>query len=101
MHSYIQLQTHLLIDDTHHVRISEIGLYHWDAIVNMSLSQATKPGPRWTPPEYFIEDNPTPDVKYDVYAFGMTIYEVRCPLAIHSNLSGIHLDLLCSHCSHP
>ncbi|XP_078583945.1 uncharacterized protein LOC144866449 isoform X2 [Branchiostoma floridae x Branchiostoma japonicum] len=67
----------VLLDGDFHVKISDFGLSKWKAESRV-VTQISPEGSTIThaPPEYFADINLAPNTKFDVYSFGVLLWEI-------------------------
>ncbi|XP_051935148.1 ankyrin repeat and protein kinase domain-containing protein 1 [Hippocampus zosterae] len=71
--------SNILIDDHLHVKISDFGLIHWEEGTNKKLfvEHLTARGNiSYIPPEIFSQSCDPPGFSFDVYSFGIVIWEI-------------------------
>ncbi|XP_076781208.1 ankyrin repeat and protein kinase domain-containing protein 1 isoform X2 [Arvicanthis niloticus] len=69
----------ILLDNNMHVKISDFGLSKWmeQSTQKQSIERSALRGTlSYIPPEMFLENNKTPGPEYDVYSFGIVIWEI-------------------------
>ncbi|NWW33261.1 ANKK1 protein, partial [Panurus biarmicus] len=69
----------VLLDGNMHVKISDFGLSKWmeqSSRMQYIESSALRGTLSYIPPEMFLQNSKPPGIKYDVYSFGIVIWEV-------------------------
>ncbi|NXR71290.1 ANKK1 protein, partial [Pycnonotus jocosus] len=69
----------VLLDGNMHVKISDFGLSRWmeqSSRMQYIESSALRGTLSYIPPEMFLQNSKPPGIKYDVYSFGIVIWEV-------------------------
>ncbi|OXB75917.1 UNVERIFIED_CONTAM: hypothetical protein H355_012885 [Colinus virginianus] len=69
----------ILLDGNMHVKISDFGLSKWmeqSSRMQYIESSALRGTLSYIPPEMFLQNTKPPGIKYDVYSFGIVIWEV-------------------------
>ncbi|NWS22530.1 ANKK1 protein, partial [Pachyramphus minor] len=69
----------ILLDGNMHVKISDFGLSKWmeqSSRMQYIESSALRGTLSYIPPEMFLQNSKPPGIKYDVYSFGIVIWEV-------------------------
>ncbi|NWU19333.1 ANKK1 protein, partial [Dyaphorophyia castanea] len=69
----------ILLDGNMHVKISDFGLSRWmeqSSRMQYIESSALRGTLSYIPPEMFLQNSKPPGIKYDVYSFGIVIWEV-------------------------
>ncbi|NXO64452.1 ANKK1 protein, partial [Phainopepla nitens] len=69
----------VLLDGNMHVKISDFGLSKWmeqSSRMQYIESSALRGTLSYIPPEMFLQNSRPPGIKYDVYSFGIVIWEV-------------------------
>ncbi|NXH17937.1 ANKK1 protein, partial [Bucco capensis] len=69
----------ILLDGNMHVKISDFGLSKWmeqSSRMQYIESSALRGTLSYIPPEMFLQNSKPPGTKYDVYSFGIVIWEV-------------------------
>uniref|UniRef100_A0A3Q3J059 Protein kinase domain-containing protein n=1 Tax=Monopterus albus TaxID=43700 RepID=A0A3Q3J059_MONAL len=77
---HLNLKTsNILLDDHLHIKISDYGLIHWeeDMSKNMFMEILTARGSiNYIPPETFSQWPDPPGVTFDIYSFGIVVWEI-------------------------
>uniref|UniRef100_A0A669DWK0 Ankyrin repeat and kinase domain containing 1 n=1 Tax=Oreochromis niloticus TaxID=8128 RepID=A0A669DWK0_ORENI len=77
---HLNLKTsNILVDDHLHIKISDFGLIHWEEGMNKTLfmERLTARGNiSYIPPETFTDSPDPPGTTFDVYSFGIVIWEI-------------------------
>ncbi|NXK37132.1 ANKK1 protein, partial [Piprites chloris] len=69
----------ILLDGNMHVKISDFGLSKWmeqSSRMQYIESSALRGTLSYIPPEMFLQNSKPPGIKYDVYSFGIVVWEV-------------------------
>ncbi|XP_014640636.1 PREDICTED: ankyrin repeat and protein kinase domain-containing protein 1 [Ceratotherium simum simum] len=77
----------ILLDSNMHVKISDFGLSKWmEQSTRMQYIErsALRGTLSYIPPEMFLESNKVPGPKYDVYSFGIVIWELLTQKKLYS-----------------
>uniref|UniRef100_A0A8C5DZT8 Ankyrin repeat and kinase domain containing 1 n=1 Tax=Gouania willdenowi TaxID=441366 RepID=A0A8C5DZT8_GOUWI len=76
---HLNLKTsNILLDDHLHVKISDFGLIHWEEGMGKSFMEhlIERGNISYIPPETFAHNRSPPDYSFDVYSFGIIIWEI-------------------------
>ncbi|KAF3692791.1 Ankyrin repeat and protein kinase domain-containing protein 1 [Channa argus] len=77
---HLNLKTsNILLDDHLHVKISDFGLIHWKEGMSKKLFMehlTAKGNISYVPPETFTQCPDPPGITFDVYSFGIVIWEI-------------------------
>lgn len=88
---HLNLKTsNILLDDHLHVKISDFGLVHWeDSMCKKSFMESlTERGNiSYIPPETFTLNPDPPETAFDVYSFGIVIWEILTQQKPHAGCS--------------
>uniref|UniRef100_A0A3Q0QVL9 Ankyrin repeat and kinase domain containing 1 n=1 Tax=Amphilophus citrinellus TaxID=61819 RepID=A0A3Q0QVL9_AMPCI len=88
---HLNLKTsNILVDDHLHIKISDFGLIHWEEGMNKTLfiEQLTARGNiSYIPPETFTQSPNPPGTTFDVYSFGIVMWEILTQQKPHAGCS--------------
>ncbi|CAJ1065483.1 ankyrin repeat and protein kinase domain-containing protein 1 [Xyrichtys novacula] len=88
---HLNLKTsNILVDDYLHVKIADFGLIHWEEGMNKKLfteSLAARGNISYIPPESFTQGSDPPGTAFDVYSFGIVIWEILTQQKPHTGCS--------------
>uniref|UniRef100_A0A3B5MB06 Ankyrin repeat and kinase domain containing 1 n=1 Tax=Xiphophorus couchianus TaxID=32473 RepID=A0A3B5MB06_9TELE len=77
---HLNLKTsNILLDDHLHVKVSDFGLVHWeDGMCKATFMErlTARGNINYIPPEVFTECSDSPGTAFDVYSFGIVIWEI-------------------------
>ncbi|XP_014862944.1 PREDICTED: ankyrin repeat and protein kinase domain-containing protein 1 [Poecilia mexicana] len=77
---HLNLKTsNILLDDHLHVKVSDFGLVHWeDGMCKVTFMErlTARGNINYIPPEVFTECSDSPGTAFDVYSFGIVIWEI-------------------------
>ncbi|XP_074536304.1 LOW QUALITY PROTEIN: ankyrin repeat and protein kinase domain-containing protein 1 [Halichoeres trimaculatus] len=77
---HLNLKTsNILLDDHLHVKIADFGLIHWEKGLNKKMfieSLTARGNISYIPPETFTQSPDPPGTAFDVYSFGIVIWEI-------------------------
>ncbi|XP_005915890.1 ankyrin repeat and protein kinase domain-containing protein 1 [Haplochromis burtoni] len=77
---HLNLKTsNILVDDHLHIKISDFGLIHWEEGMNKTLFMerlAARGNISYIPPETFTHSPDPPGTTFDVYSFGIVMWEI-------------------------
>lgn len=77
---HLNLKTsNILLDDHLHVKISDFGIVHWeDGMCKTAFMErlTARGNINYIPPEVFTECSDSPGTAFDVYSFGIVIWEI-------------------------
>ncbi|NIG59447.1 ankyrin repeat and protein kinase domain-containing protein 1 [Pontoporia blainvillei] len=88
----------ILLDSHVHVKVSDFGLSKWmeqSARMRYIKRSALQVTLSYIPPEMFLESNKGPGPKYDVYSFGIVIWEIFTQKKPYSDIT-VETDMLLS-----
>ncbi|KAK5868626.1 hypothetical protein PBY51_009623 [Eleginops maclovinus] len=102
---HLNLKTsNILLDDHLHVKISDFGLIHWkeDMSKKLFMEQLTVRGNIcYIPPETFTQCPDPPGTTFDVYSFGIVIWEILTQQKPYAGCSMTTVLLNVSHGKRP
>ncbi|XP_024133227.1 ankyrin repeat and protein kinase domain-containing protein 1 [Oryzias melastigma] len=77
---HLNLKTsNILLDDHLHVKIADFGLIHWEEGMNKNAFTEyliARGNIRYSPPEIFTQSSGPPGTTFDVYSFGIVMWEI-------------------------
>ncbi|XP_029965094.1 ankyrin repeat and protein kinase domain-containing protein 1 [Salarias fasciatus] len=76
---HLNLKTsNILLDDHLHVKISDFGLIHWEQSRSETFTErlTARGNISYIPPETFTQCSSPPGTSFDVYSFGIVIWEI-------------------------
>ncbi|KAM9853192.1 ankyrin repeat and protein kinase domain-containing protein 1 [Aulostomus maculatus] len=98
---HLNLKTsNILLDDHLHVKISDFGLFNWEGSMNKNSFMECLTGRgnlSYVPPETFTQSPDLPGTAFDVYSFGIIIWEI---LTQQKPYSGWSVTTVLLHVSH-
>lgn len=71
--------SNILLDDHLHVKIADFGLIYWEEDLNMKMfieSLTARGNISYIPPETFTQSPDPPGAAFDIYSFGIVMWEV-------------------------
>ncbi|XP_075892170.1 ankyrin repeat and protein kinase domain-containing protein 1 isoform X2 [Nelusetta ayraudi] len=102
---HLNLKTsNILLDDHLHVKISDFGLIHWEEGMDTKvfMEDLTAYGNiSYTPPETFSKNSDPPGTSFDVYSFGILIWEILTQQKPYAGCSVTTVLLQVSHGKRP
>ncbi|XP_034557183.1 ankyrin repeat and protein kinase domain-containing protein 1 [Notolabrus celidotus] len=102
---HLNLKTSNILLDSHlHVKISDFGLIHWEAGMNKKSfieSLAARGNISYIPPETFTQSPDPPGTVFDVYSFGIVIWEILTQQKPYAGCSVTTVLLQVSHGKRP
>ncbi|XP_070827017.1 ankyrin repeat and protein kinase domain-containing protein 1 [Chaetodon trifascialis] len=102
---HLNLKTsNILLDDNLHVKISDFGLIHWEEGMSKKsfMENLTARGNiSYIPPETFTQCSDPPGTTFDVYSFGIVIWEILTQQKAYAGSSVTTVLLQVSHGKRP
>ncbi|XP_077397901.1 ankyrin repeat and protein kinase domain-containing protein 1 [Festucalex cinctus] len=96
--------SNILLDDHLHVKISDFGLIHWEEGANKKLFMehlTARGNISYIPPEIFTQSCDPPGLSFDVYSFGIVIWEILTQRKPYTGCSMTTVLLNVSHGRRP
>ncbi|XP_041796457.1 ankyrin repeat and protein kinase domain-containing protein 1 [Chelmon rostratus] len=102
---HLNLKTsNILLDDHLHVKISDFGLIHWEEGMSKKLfmeNLTARGNIGYIPPETFTQCSDPPGTTFDVYSFGIVIWEILTQQKPYAGCSVTTVLLQVSHGKRP
>ncbi|XP_044059170.1 LOW QUALITY PROTEIN: ankyrin repeat and protein kinase domain-containing protein 1 [Siniperca chuatsi] len=102
---HLNLKTsNILLDDHLHVKISDFGLIHWEEGMSKKLFMehlTARGNISYIPPETFTQCTDPPGTSFDVYSFGIVIWEILTQQKPYAGCSVTTVLLQVSHGKRP
>uniref|UniRef100_A0A8D0CY71 Ankyrin repeat and kinase domain containing 1 n=1 Tax=Sander lucioperca TaxID=283035 RepID=A0A8D0CY71_SANLU len=102
---HLNLKTsNILLDDCLHVKISDFGLIHWEEGMNSKLfveHLTVRGNISYIPPEMFSQCPDPPGTTFDVYSFGIVMWEILSQQKPYAGCSMTTVLLQVSHGKRP